>query len=157
MKLLVFFGLLLLAYDASAQAQQVCPANPKPSAVTSAQLCWINAWRDVNGNLLPSTGPYAVIKTRIHRKQVGKNADCNFNDPVSQTINVTPDVLAYLLKNLPSGTKQCFRARHISKDKAGKELYSNWSPPACKITTANTPCKPTAASKTAEESWLIVQ
>lgn len=141
----VMLILLGLISNAALAQQTVCPSVPK-SGPREAQLCWVNAGKDVNGNKLPASGPYALIETRIQRAKVGKSADCSF-DTVAQTVTVKPNVLARKYTDLTDG-KHCFRNRHISKDSKGNELYGTWSKTVSKVIPA--PKTATAEVKKAE-------
>lgn len=149
---------ILALFSVGALAQQVlCPAVPS-TGPREAQLCWINAGKDVNGNKLPATGPYSLIETRIQRAKVAKGATCSF-DKVAQTVLVTPNVLARKYTQLTDG-KHCWRNQHISKDADGKKLYGKWSKvgskviPAPKKTTAR--AVPQSAAEPEEAGMLKV-
>ncbi len=118
------FGLLVgafLAFDAEAQV-----------APTAARISWTNATQDVNGNALPATGPGALTQTRIQRSTTCTSSSFG---TVAQTLNVTPDVLSVLFENLEPGT-HCFRARHISRDAADVEQFSDWTATVSKVIAA---------------------
>lgn len=146
MKTLTAFTLTLFSTGALAQ-QVLCPAVPQTGS-REAQLCWINAAKDVNGNNLPATGAYSIIKTRIQRAKVTKGANCSF-DTVAQTVEVTPNVLARKYTQLTDG-KHCWRSRHISKDKTGKELLGIWSKTVNKVIPTTNKTAAVAPSAAAE-------
>lgn len=141
-------GILLLvcALPVGAQQQQVCPADPTKPGARAAWLCWVNAYKDVNGQKLPSTGPYSLTQTRIQRHKVGKNAKCNF-DTIDQTVNVTPDILARKYTDLTDG-KHCWRARHISRDEKGDEVYGAWSKTVSKVIPGGPTSNPSVQATT---------
>lgn len=114
--------LALVAYVALAQ-----------TAPTAARVSWTNATQDVNGEPLPASGPGALTQTRIQRS-IAANCPTNFG-PVEQTLNVTPDVSSVLFENLAPG-RHCFRARHISRDAANVEQFSDWSATVAKTISA---------------------
>lgn len=126
---------LLLLASLPAFAQQTCPPT-SPVASDAALLCWINATQDVNGNPLPATGPFSLTQTRIQRS-TGASCQTTFGT-VTETLNVTPDVLMVLFENLPAG-RWCYRARHVSRDAANVELLSDWSATVSKVAAAPTP------------------
>jgi hypothetical protein len=127
---------LLFLLPLPALAQQTCPPTGT-IAVDAALLCWTNATQDVNGNPLPATGPFALTQTRVQRAVVGSTASCAFT-VIAETLNVTPDVTQMFFQNLPVG-KHCFRARHISRDSADVELFSDWTATVSKVTTSPVP------------------
>jgi len=128
-KLLSILLLALFAFTAQAQV-----------ASNSAKLTWVNATTFVPvapatvGDPLPTTGPEAIITTRIERSIC--NADGTFGT-VLETLNVPITILTAQFDNLAAAV-QCFHVRHIQTNGG----MSAWSPIAKKITTLPALAKP---------------